>query len=165
MSRSAQRWQDLRTRSRRRRGWGQTTSSAGAERDDKNGDGSIAAVLVVDDSPDARSAIADVLSASSYCRLVGEADSGEEAVRLVDELLPDLVLLDIMMPGIGGIEAARQITERRPRTVVVLVSAYPEAQLPSSARSSGAVEILAKEQLSPAEVDELWVALRPKRGS
>lgn len=130
--------------------------TSNGEQENGNGGGGVATVLVVDDSPGARSAIAEVLSASSSCRLVGEAESGEDAVRLVDDLLPDLVLLDVRMPGIGGIEAAQRITERRPDTVVVLVSAFPEEQLPSGARCSGAVEILEKDQLSPAVLDGLW---------
>ena len=72
-------------------------------------------VLVADDHAPFRRAARSVLSAAAGFQLVGEATSGEEAVALADSLRPDLVLMDIVMAGIGGIEAARSITAAHPR--------------------------------------------------
>jgi CheY-like chemotaxis protein len=82
-------------------------------------------VLVVDDSETFRAVAASLLSAAEGLRRVGEASSGEEAIRLLPELKPDLVLLDVHMPGMGGLETARVIRRESPETVVVLVSADP----------------------------------------
>ena len=74
-------------------------------------------VLTVDDQPLFRSAAAAVVDATPGFEAVGEASSGEEALRLSSELRPDLVLLDVRMPGIDGIETARRLAATRPETV------------------------------------------------
>ena len=81
-------------------------------------------VLVADDQTPFRKAARSVLDATPDFELVGEASSGEEAVSLVDRLRPDLVLMDIKMTGIGGIEAARLITSTHPETRTILLSTY-----------------------------------------
>ena len=79
-------------------------------------------VLIVDDQPFFRSAAREVVGALPGFRAVAEAASGPEAVAAVGKLHPELVLLDVRMPGMDGIEAARQIKAGHPRTVVVLIS-------------------------------------------
>ena len=79
-------------------------------------------VLTVDDQVVFRRAAHDVIAATPGFEPVGDAESGEEALAEVERLRPELVLLDVRMPGIGGIEAARRITAAHPETVVVLIS-------------------------------------------
>jgi CheY-like chemotaxis protein len=115
-----------------------------------------ARVLAVDDSKTFLSVAHSVVSATTGLRLVGTATSGEEAIRLLPDLQPDLVLLDVHMPGIDGLETARRIREMRPQTVIVHVSADPEG-LEAAAESAGAAAILDKVDLGPAALDDLWL--------
>ena len=115
-------------------------------------------VLVVDDQPPFRAAARAVLNRVKGFELVAEAASGEEAVAVNDQLRPDLVLMDINMGAMDGIEATRQITAGQLDTMVILVSTYPEADLPPGARTSGAAAYLNKDELSPRAVRRLWEA-------
>ena len=69
---------------------------------------------------------------------------------------PDLVLMDINLPGINGIEATRQIRAAHPEVAVILLSTYSEADLPADARDCGALAYVHKEDFGPALVRELW---------
>jgi CheY-like chemotaxis protein len=115
-----------------------------------------ARVLAVDDSEIFLQVADSVVSGTAGLRLVGTAASGEEALELLPHLQPDLVLLDVHMPGIGGMETASIIGRDSPQTVVVLVSAEP-AGLAAAAKSVGAVAILSKVDLSPDMLDQLWL--------
>lgn len=106
-------------------------------------------VVVVDDQAPFRRAARAVVGATSGFELVAEAASGEEAVELARSLEPDLVLLDIHMPGIGGIEASRRIAGFADGAVTVLLSSYREADLPGEARSCGAAAYVHKEDFGP----------------
>jgi DNA-binding NarL/FixJ family response regulator len=113
-----------------------------------------ACVLAVDDHARFRSVLRDVVGATSDLVVVGEADSGEAAVDLVDDLAPDLVLMDVRMPGMGGVAATRKIKERKPSTLVVLVSSMD----PDLVRSEPGLadEVISKTQLRPKVLDEIW---------
>lgn len=113
-------------------------------------------VLIVDDQAPFRGAARAVVGATKEFSVIGEAESGEQAVELVDELSPDLVLMDINMGGIDGLEATTQIVKARPETLVVLVSTYTLEQLPPHARTCGAVAYLNKDELSPRAVRRIW---------
>jgi CheY-like chemotaxis protein len=115
-----------------------------------------ARVLAVDDSEVFLSVAASVVSDTAGLRLVGTATSGEEAIRTLPRLRPDLVLLDVHMPGIDGIETARRIRDLSPQTVIVHLSADPEG-LEAAAESAGAAAILDKVDLNPDMLDELWL--------
>jgi pilus assembly protein CpaE len=104
-------------------------------------------VLVVDDQQPFRTATRALLSAASGLTVIAEATSGEQAVDLVVRLRPDLVLMDVWLPGIDGIEATRRIRTVAPATVVVLVSTYRQTDLASAWTSCGAVAFLRKEDL------------------
>jgi two-component system, NarL family, invasion response regulator UvrY len=112
--------------------------------------------LIVDDQAPFRRAAAAVISATPGFEVVGEADTGELAVELAAELRPELVLMDINMPGISGIEAARRIIRDRPGIVVVLLSTYAADDLPTDARSCGAAAYVHKEQFGPGKLQEIW---------
>jgi len=113
-------------------------------------------VLVVDDQAPFRMAARMVLKRAEGFELIGEAATGEESVDRVAELVPDLVLMDINMPGINGIEATRQIVAAKPETVVFLCSTYQLADLPADARTSGARAYVNKEELGPQVLARLW---------
>jgi DNA-binding NarL/FixJ family response regulator len=115
-------------------------------------------VLTVDDQAVFRRVANDVIAATSGFEQLGEARSGEEALAAVERLHPELVLLDVRMPGIGGIEAARRITADHPQTVVVLISVEDPEQFSQDARSSGAAELVRKQDFGPALLRKLWTA-------
>jgi two-component system, NarL family, invasion response regulator UvrY len=101
-------------------------------------------VLVVDDHAPFRRAAINVIAAAPGFEVAGEAASGERAVELAATLEPDLMLLDVNMPGIGGIEAAKRIAARGGDTVIVLVSSDRPHELPDAARSCGAAAYVDK---------------------
>jgi two-component system, NarL family, invasion response regulator UvrY len=115
-------------------------------------------VMIVDDQPPFREAARAVLARVQGFDLVAEVESGEAAVAASAELEPDLVLMDINMGRLDGIEATRLIIGARPETKVILVSTYPIDDLPPAARSSGAVAYVNKDELSPRVVRRLWEA-------
>jgi two-component system, chemotaxis family, protein-glutamate methylesterase/glutaminase len=85
-----------------------------------------ARVLVADDSDVFLGVAASVISATSTLRLVSAVGSGLEAIRLLPQLRPDLVLLDFRMPGMDGVQTTRIIRRDEPRTVVIVISVEPE---------------------------------------
>jgi two-component system invasion response regulator UvrY len=115
-------------------------------------------VLIADDQEHFREAARAVVGATAGFEVVGEANSGRLAIEKVDSLAPDLVLMDIKMDGMDGIQAATRITERSPRTVTFLVSTYRATDLPADARSSGAAAYIHKEQFGPQLLSELWAS-------
>ena len=106
-------------------------------------------VLVVDDQLPFRRAAAEMFRLLGGFDLVGEAQSGEEGVELALRLEPQMVLMDVRLPGIEGTEATRRILASRPDTVVVLVSTYPRSSLPADIATCGAAGFLPKERLGP----------------
>ena len=115
-------------------------------------------VLIADDQAPFRAAARSVLGATTGFQLVGEATSGEEAVALVESLSPDLVLMDIQMAGISGIEAARFIAAGHPTTMTILLSTYREEDLPREAETCGAVAYMHKSDFSGHALRALWDA-------
>jgi len=113
-------------------------------------------VMIVDDQAPFRLAAKAVLRRMEGFELVGEAKDGVEAISLAHELRPDLVLMDINMPEMGGIEATRLIMAERPETVVILCSTYGVSDLPPEAATSGARAYVHKEQLEAKTLRRLW---------
>jgi two-component system invasion response regulator UvrY len=113
-------------------------------------------VLIADDRAPFRRAVEAIVSATPGFGLLAEALSGEEAVALTRTLGPDVVLMDIKMPGIGGIEATRRITAARASTLVVLLSSYREHDLPADARACGAAAYIPKERFGRRILEEVW---------
>ena len=118
-------------------------------------------VLVVDDQAPFLRAARAVLDEASGFELIAEATSGEEAVAAARALEPELVLMDVNMPGIGGVEATRRIVSARPETIVVLLSSYEDA--PVEADGSGAAVYIPKGEFGRRELAEVWRAHGPKR--
>ena len=113
-------------------------------------------VLIVDDQAPFRRAAATVVRLTPGFEVVGEASSGEEAVELAGTLAPALILMDINMDGISGIEATRRIHEAHPEIVIVLLSTYRVEDLPADATSCGARTYVHKERFEPAVLQEIW---------
>ena len=113
-------------------------------------------VMIVDDQAPFRRAARMVMAATPGFDVVGEAESGEEAVDLFERLTPGLVLMDINLPGINGIEATRRITAAHPEATVLLLSTYQAADLPLGADTCGAAGYVNKEEFGPAVVLDLW---------
>jgi two-component system, NarL family, invasion response regulator UvrY len=115
-------------------------------------------VVVVDDQAPFRQAAKAVLRRLSGFEFVGEASNGLEAIELVDVLRPELVLMDINMPEMGGIEAARRMVSAHPEVVVFLCSTYDVNDLPPGAADSGASAYLNKERFGAELLRRLWAA-------
>jgi len=113
-------------------------------------------VIVVDDQAPFRLAARAVLRRTEGFELVGEAGNGIEAITLAEDVHPDLVLMDINMPEMGGIEATRKIMAELPDTVVILCSTYGVSDLPAEAATSGARAYVHKEQLDATTIRRLW---------
>jgi len=113
-------------------------------------------VVVVDDQAPFRLAAKAVLRRLDCFELAGEASSGPEAIEMVELLHPELVLMDINMPEMNGIEATRRIVSAHPETVVFLCSTYDVEDLPPGAANSGASAYLNKERLGAETLRRLW---------
>jgi len=100
-------------------------------------------VLVVDDNDAVRTVLSDVLQEEGF-EVVGRAIDGIEGVSLALSLSPDGILLDVRMPRMGGIDAAREILSRLPNVRIVMLSAYDDASLKAEAQEAGASAFLVK---------------------
>jgi DNA-binding NarL/FixJ family response regulator len=113
-------------------------------------------VMIVDDQPPFRAAARAVIDRVAGFELVAEVASGEEAVDTSSAVAPHLVLMDINMGELDGIEATRIITGENPAIKVILVSTYGLDDLPAGARTSGAMAYVNKDELSPRVIRRLW---------
>lgn len=108
-------------------------------------------VLLVDDHPVVRQGLRALLSIQDGIEVVGEAGDGEAAVAAADRLSPDVVLMDVVMPTMDGVEALRRIGERRPQTRVVMLTSYADERQAMEAVDAGATGFLLKDA-SPRDV-------------
>jgi DNA-binding NarL/FixJ family response regulator len=112
-------------------------------------------VLIVDDQEPFRRAAADVFARTPGFVTVAEAASGEEAIEAAIRFAPDLVLMDVNLPGIGGLEAGRKIREASLETAVVFVSTYSRADFEPALSEVGGI-FIAKEDFGPQRIFEAW---------
>lgn len=113
-------------------------------------------VLVVDDHDLVRTGITRMLGDVDGVEVIGEAESGEGAVTLAKELIPDVILMDVKMPGIGGLEATKKITRYSPDVKVIAVTALDDDMFPTRLMQAGAVGYVTK----GAALDEMVHAIR-----
>jgi NarL family two-component system response regulator LiaR len=110
-------------------------------------------VLLVDDHAVVRSGLGAFLLAFNDLELIGQAGGGEEAVRLCEQLQPDVVLMDLVMPGMDGAAATRAIRERCPHIQVIALTSFKEKELVQAALGAGAIGYLLK-NVSASELAE-----------
>lgn len=113
-------------------------------------------MLVVDDQPIFLDLACELIEMTPGFESIGQAQSGEQGVALAASLHPDLVLMDVRMPGVGGVEAARRITSAGSATAVVLVSSDPQAVPAAQAAECGALAVVRKDHLRPGTLATLW---------
>jgi DNA-binding NarL/FixJ family response regulator len=113
-------------------------------------------VLIVDDQEPFRLAARMVVELTDGFDVVGEAETGEESVAMAAALQPDLVLMDVNLPGINGLDATRQILSGSDTIVVLLLSTYEEAEYAPRAAECGASEYIPKSAFGPDRLETAW---------
>ena len=113
-------------------------------------------VLLVDDHELVRTGIQHLLDGNESVNVTGVASSGEEAIKMVDALLPDIVLMDIYMPGIGGMEASRRISRRHPSVKIIILTVLADGPLPQQMLSAGVQGYVTK----TCSISELIAAIK-----
>ena len=115
-------------------------------------------VLTVDDHEPFLEVAHEMICGTPGFEAVGEVTSAADALAAAEACDPDLVLVDVHMPQMSGIEASRKLSVDHPELVVVLISTADPSELPAAARKCGAVEILRKQDLGPATMRRVWAA-------
>jgi DNA-binding NarL/FixJ family response regulator len=113
-------------------------------------------ILIVDDSPLIRRSLRLWIDESLDWEVCGEAENGEQAVERVEELRPEIVILDFQMPVMNGIEAARRIRDRVPRTAMLMFTMHTSGELLKQALEAGVADVISK---SERVADHLFKAL------
>ena len=129
---------------------------------DASGEPMSVRVLIVDDQEPFRMAARMVVDATDGFDVVGEAETGEESVTMAAELAPDLVLMDVNLPGINGLDATRQILtgagDGSSTVVVLLLSTYEEDEYAPRAAECGAAAYIPKAVFGPDRLEAAWAA-------
>jgi NarL family two-component system response regulator LiaR len=112
--------------------------------------------MIVDDHEMVRNGAKGYLEAQSEISVVAEAESGEEAVRLAREFIPDVVLMDLVMPGMDGVKATRKVKDISPRTQIIILTSFHEDEHIFPALQAGAISYLLKD----VKATELVEAIR-----
>jgi DNA-binding NarL/FixJ family response regulator len=113
-------------------------------------------VVIVDDQLPLRTAARLVVESTDGFDVVGEAETGEDSIEIVRELEPDVVLMDVNLPGMNGLEATRRIVDERPGTVVLVLSTYEESGYDVRAVEAGAAGFIPKSQFDPERLAAAW---------
>jgi NarL family two-component system response regulator LiaR len=117
-------------------------------------------IILVDDHEVVRNGVRAYLETLPDFQVVGEAASGEDAIRIVSDLIPDLVLMDLIMPGLDGVETIRRIKKISPRTQVVVLTSYHEDVHIFPALKAGAISYILKDMKMDKLVDALHRAVQ-----
>jgi DNA-binding NarL/FixJ family response regulator len=119
-------------------------------------------VLIVDDSEIVRRSVRTILEANQGYEVCGEADNGEDAARLTQDLQPDAVIIDISLPGINGIEATRAVRSKMPNAKVVIMSLHQSKELVKAVQAAGASAYVLKSCADSDIVDAIDAVVRKK---
>lgn len=125
-------------------------------------------LLLIDDNPVFLTALDNVLSQVPEVRVIGRADYAPEGLRLAIEMQPDLVLADMTMPDLTGIDIARRLGEMQPKTAVAVISMHDGVDYQRAAHAAGAIAFIHKYNLLdalPALIDEVEARIRSATGS
>ena len=115
-------------------------------------------VLIVDDQEPFRLAARAVVEMTDGFDVIGEAETGEDSIERARELDPDLVLMDVNLPGIDGLEATRRILAESKRAVVLLVSTYEAEEYAPRADEVGAAGYIPKSEFEPDRLEAAWTS-------
>lgn len=113
-------------------------------------------VLICDDQETFRAVARQVVNATEGFEVVGEAESGEDSVVAAGRLRPDLVLMDVHLPGIDGLEASRRIRAEHPEVAVLLLSTYDPEDFAARIAGSGAIAFMSKAAFGSDGLTEAW---------
>jgi NarL family two-component system response regulator LiaR len=117
-------------------------------------------VMIVDDHEMVRRGASSYLEAQPDISLVAQAGSGEEAVKLAQEFIPDVVLMDLVMPGMDGVEATRRVKNISPRTQIVILTSFHQDEFVFPALQAGAISYLLKDVKATELLDAIRCAAR-----
>lgn len=117
---------------------------------------SLIKVIIVDDHPVVRNGIANMLLVFDDIELIGQAGGGSELLTLCQKAVPDVILMDMVMPGMDGLETTREVLARYPDVKIVILTTFPKGELVQRALEAGAMGFLTKD----AEIDALADAIR-----
>jgi DNA-binding NarL/FixJ family response regulator len=131
-----------------------TTATLGAE------ESMAVRVLIIDDQEPFRLAARMVVDLTDGFEVVGEAETGEQGVEMAAALAPDLVLMDVNLPGIDGLEATRRILAAPQTPIVLLLSTYEEDEYGPRAAECGAAAYIPKSAFAPDRLESAWEAAR-----
>jgi len=121
-------------------------------------------VILADDHPVMRLGIRNLLSRSDQIQVIGEAGNGFDAIRMVGELKPDVLLLDMEMPGMDGVEVARRLREAESPVRILVLSAYDDRQYILSVLEQGASGYLTKDEAPDTIIDAVVSVANGQRG-
>jgi NarL family two-component system response regulator LiaR len=116
--------------------------------------------MIVDDHEMVRRGACSYLEAQPDISVVAQASSGEEAVRLAQEFIPDVVLMDLVMPGMDGVEATRRVKDISPRSQIVILTSFHQDEFIFPALQAGAISYLLKDVKASELVDAIRRAAR-----
>lgn len=117
-------------------------------------------VMIVDDHEMVRRGASDYLEAQADIRVVAQASSGEEAVKLAQEFIPDVVLMDLVMTGMDGVEATRRVKNLSPRTQIIVLTSFHQDEYIFPALQAGAISYLLKDVKAAELVEAIRRAAR-----
>lgn len=120
-------------------------------------------VMIVDDQPLLRQALIDLLKKYTYFDIVGEADNGREAVRLALEIKPDVIIMDIAMPQMNGLEATRQIKEKLPSVAILVLTIYDDPEDILGILEAGAAGYLMKDVFGSTVINAIMSIVAGER--